>query len=718
MEALLTVRGSNQVRTQSGLARLAATFFCAVIASLPVGAASPAPPGEPAEIDVQGYGLLGNRKLERALRLLADPEERPELLDANFIEDAALILMAQLSRDGFLKPRVLARLTLADTRQMEFVWDRPVLEEPLPRPLEVRRAEFQIFEGVRYYYSDIQFQGLTVLREKDARSYFVETGALLPLKRTRIFSPDRLKRGLSSLTEVLNRRGYESAQATAEEQRDDRTGRVDVTIQVDEGQQSIVRSIRTEVYHESQEEPTDVSLLKTNVPYSRPWLQDFVQELRATNYHLGFPDTTVEVTQPAREAQGDQIEVDLLAQVRSGPKVRLGEVKFEGNEKSRESMLKRRVRLRENRLLDRIQAERGRYRLARLGSFDSVGLTYENVDENTRNVVYKLEEGKTIDFSLLFGYGSYELLRGGIELEQNNIFGRAHHARLRLVQSFRASYGTYLYSMPEFVGEDVEVFIEGSALRREEIDFTREEYGGGFGARKFLDLIQSDVRVRYSYQVLNAADRDFDPEEGLSSANVGAAILEVRHDQLDNPLYPRRGYKIFGDFELASDYLAGEVDYQRFELHLSYHQPIDEGRWLHFGLSHGAVFTVGSAAEDLPFNRRFFPGGDSSIRGFQQGEAAPRNARGKLVGAETYLFGSVEFEQSLTRQWSLVGFFDTASFARRISDYPFDENLYSVGGGIRWRTIIGPVRLEYGHNLNPRERDPAGTLQFSVGFPF
>ncbi|MHC1764191.1 MAG: outer membrane protein assembly factor [Verrucomicrobiia bacterium] len=689
-----------------------------MIASLPVGAASPAPPEDPAEIDVQGYGLLGNRKLERALRLLADPEERPELLGANFIEDAALILMAQLSRDGFLKPRVVARLTLADTRQLEFVWDRPVLDEPLPRPLEVRRAEFHIFEGVRYYYRDLQFQGLTVLREKDARSYFVETGALLPLKRTRVFSPDRLQRGLSSLTEVLNRRGYESARATAEEERDDRTGRVDVTIEVEEGQQSIVRSIRTEVYHEGREEPTDVSLLKTNVPFSRPWLQDFVQELRATNYHLGFPDTTVEVTQPTREAQDDHIEIDLLAQVRSGPKIRLGEVKFEGNKKSRESMLKRRVRLREDRLLDRIHAERGRYRLARLGIFDSVGLTYEKVDENTRDVVYKLEEGKTIDFSLLFGYGSYELLRGGIELEQNNIFGRAHHARLRLVQSFRASYGTYLYSMPEFVGEDVEVFIEGSALRREEIDFTREEYGGGLGARKFLDLIQSDVRVRYNYQVLNAADWDFDPEEGLSSANVGAAILEVRHDQLDNPLYPRRGYKIFGDFELASEYLAGDVDYQRFELHLSYHQPIDEGRWLHFGLSHGAVFTVGSAAEDLPFNRRFFLGGDSSIRGFQQGEAAPRNTDGKLVGAETYLFGSVEFEQSLTRQWSLVSFFDTASFARRISDYPFDENLYSVGGGIRWKTIIGPVRLEYGHNLNPRKSDPAGTLQFSVGFPF
>ncbi|HVR36150.1 MAG TPA: BamA/TamA family outer membrane protein, partial [Methylomirabilota bacterium] len=41
-----------------------------------------------------------------------------------------------------------------------------------------------------------------------------------------------------------------------------------------------------------------------------------------------------------------------------------------------------------------------------------------------------------------------------------------------------------------------------------------------------------------------------------------------------------------------------------------------------------------------------------------------------------------------------------------------------AGGGVRWKTIIGPARLEYGHNLNPRRHDPSGTLHFSIGFPF
>jgi outer membrane translocation and assembly module TamA len=88
------------------------------------------------------------------------------------------------------------------------------------------------------------------------------------------------------------------------------------------------------------------------------------------------------------------------------------------------------------------------------------------------------------------------------------------------------------------------------------------------------------------------------------------------------------------------------------------------------------------------------------------------------VGAETYLFGSLELEQSLTPSWSVVGFFDAVGFAEHIQNYPFNQGLYSVGGGIRWKTIIGPVRLEYGYNLNPRPHDPIGTLQFSLGFPF
>ncbi len=93
-------------------------------------------------------------------------------------------------------------------------------------------------------------------------------------------------------------------------------------------------------------------------------------------------------------------------------------------------------------------------------------------------------------------------------------------------------------------------------------------------------------------------------------------------------------------------------------------------------------------------------------------------ADGKLIGAESYLLGTVELEQALTRWLSLVAFSDNLGATRRFSQYPFDETLYSVGGGLRFRTIVGPIRLEYGHNLNRRTGDPSGTVHFSLGFPF
>ena len=89
-----------------------------------------------------------------------------------------------------------------------------------------------------------------------------------------------------------------------------------------------------------------------------------------------------------------------------------------------------------------------------------------------------------------------------------------------------------------------------------------------------------------------------------------------------------------------------------------------------------------------------------------------------MVGAETYTLGTVELEQALTPRWSVVFFSDSLGFARRIDHYPFDTGLFSIGLGLRWRTLIGPIRLEYGYNLNPRPGDPSGTVLFSLGFPF
>ncbi len=669
-----------------------------------------------AKMTISGYGLIGDLDLKRMLKSLEVRGNKRAVYNANDIEDAALILFSRVKQDGYLRPEMQATITLIDGRKQQYEW-RDTVDPPLPRPTRARKVEFKIREGVLYHYRNVSIEGIHAVTQKEARGFFVERGVLLPLKSSKVFTPQKLHRGLSSLLEILERRGYESAEiAKTNIVQNDRSGDVDVTVLVNEGPKSLVRTVTVETYFSTNAVARDVNVIKTNITFSKLWLQDFTQNLRASNYHRGYPDTTIEVSR-INQATNLTVEFDLVAKVRSGEFVKQGSVTFEGQEKTKLPLLRRRVRLHPGEPLDRIAVEQGRYRLSKLGIFDTVGMRYDAVAPHQRNVRYVLKEGKWVDVNLLFGYGSYELLRAGVEIEQYNVFGRAHRARLRLVQSFKASNADFLYTMPEFVGEDVDLFIQGNFLRREEISFTRQEYGGGAGAKTFFPAIDSELIARYNYEVLNAADIEV-VNEGPRDATVSAVIFELKHDLRDSPLNPRSGYKIYSGIELASDYLGGDVNYARFRFDASYHQPITEGNWVHLNLDHGVIGTLHGSRRDLPFNKRFFPGGDNSVRGFQFGEAAPRNQFGQIVGAETYTTGNAEFEQALTRKFSLVVFADAIGFAHSVQNYPGDEVLLSIGAGLRWQTIIGPVRLEYGYNVIKREEDPIGTLQFSIGFPF
>jgi outer membrane protein assembly complex protein YaeT len=677
---------------------------------------------KPAKLKISGYGFFGNRQLKRILNTLEGGKRKPRFFDPAFVEDAALILASRLRDDGFLTPRIAVRLILesGEAKDMDALG---LVENPLPRPLLIREAQFRIRKGEMFYYEQLSFTGLQAVKTKEARSYFVEVGSLFPRKSDRVYTPEKLKRGMANLTSALDRLGYAKAEVTTNQvQIDWENGRVRVGIEVRQGDKFIVHTVRESFFSDQEATAQTNREVTVNKPFSKIWEQDFVQGLRTNEFHQGYPDATVKLQRAGQSASNGITTMEMQAEIRSGPRVTIGNILFTGASKTRLSLLSRRVRVRRGEILDRIKVEEGRYRLVQLGSFDAVDLTYEPPAALTRDIHYSLKEGKTIDVSLLFGYGSYELLRAGVELENYNIWGLAHHTRLKLVQSFKASSADFTYTAPELVGHDVDLFINGNGLRREEVSFTREEYGGGFGGHKYFHEYATDATLRYNYQILNAAQVPGllgAGGEGSTNTSVGAIIADLKHDRRDNPLYPRRGYKIFGNLEVASDYLGGEANYERFDLAASWHTSLGGGRYLSIGLNHAAVFVSGDAAKNLPFNKRFFPGGENSIRGYSEDEASPRDpVTGKIVGAESFGLASVELEQNLTPKLSLVLFSDSLGLAHRIKNYPFDTELYSVGGGLRYKTLVGPVRLEYGHNLNPRPKDPSGTLQFSIGFPF
>ena len=260
-------------------------------------------------------------------------------------------------------------------------------------------------------------------------------------------------------------------------------------------------------------------------------------------------------------------------------------------------------------------------------------------------------------------------------------------------------------------------YLSAKALRREEISFTREEGSASVGLRRLFPDTAQQVGVHYAFELLSAvsAPAEYSVEGRTKSASVG---VDWQVERRDNQLMPRRGYHATAGAEVALPEFGGDAYYARAWATASYHRPLWNGGFAHLGLTHGVAAPPNGDPTKLPFNRRYFPGGENTVRGYREGGASPLNELGQQIGAESSLIWNLEVEQLITSSISIVGFVDGAGVTPDIAHYPFDEVLWSVGGGLRWRSVIGPVRLEYGHNLNPRPFDPSGTLQLSLGYPF
>lgn len=671
-----------------------------------------------AGLHVRGLNWLANRKAEHQLKLLLGAQQGATL-DAAALEDAALVLLGSVNDEGYLEPGLTVEFTGADGQPAHYPLDAQ-LDHPLPRPLAVTEATLRLVRGHRFSLEEITFTGLLSMTEKEARAFFVGENTLIPLASERLYSPGRLQQAMGNLEEALRQQGYAEAAVTAGPVLiDHEKGKVRAHIIVQEGRRWQVTGLEFSLTDGSGA-PAGLAAGRTGQPWASLWRQDAVTAIRRWYYIRGHPDVQVKFTPKAADAADGTKAVTVFAAVTPGPEVRVGAVRFTGNRYTSEAMLRRLVQGLPGELLNPILFDNSQARISQLGVFHQVSLSYDPSDATTRDVVYDVTEGRRQEINLLAGYGSYEQLRAGVEWRHYNLFGQAHTDSLKLVQSMKSSEGNYVYTVPSLFGTTIDGSAQLFGLRRQELAFLREEYGANVSLLFPLRSLGVSLTTGYTFKHVRAADSVLATRATDAKAvNVATAQVGVVRDRRDNPLRPHKGYHLRLQLESAARELGSEVVYQQMVLGGSYHTAWGNGRWLHMGLSQGLVTTLGAPDNSpLPVGVLFFPGGDGSIRGYRKGEAAPRGPDGLFTGAKAYTQFNLELEQALTSKWSAVVFADALGTAARLANFPFSEKLYSVGLGLRYQTVIGPVRLEYGHNLNPRAFDPSGTLLLSIGYPF
>jgi outer membrane protein assembly factor BamA len=136
---------------------------------------------------------------------------------------------------------------------------------------------------------------------------------------------------------------------------------------------------------------------------------------------------------------------------------------------------------------------------------------------------------------------------------------------------------------------------------------------------------------------------------------------------------------------------------------------------LAFGARAGVVADVGGTG--IPIDERFFNGGGTTVRSFGERELGPRD-RGNPIGGQYFSVFNAEYTFPIYGELQLAVFADAGNLVADASDAGFSDMRYAVGLGLRYQLPIGPLRIDYGVNPNPKDDEAFGAFHFSFGFAF
>jgi translocation and assembly module TamA len=323
----------------------------------------------------------------------------------------------------------------------------------------------------------------------------------------------------------------------------------------------------------------------------------------------------------------------------------------------------------------------------------------------------------------VFGVGvSYSSIDGGT-LEgywtHRNLFGRAE--RLRIEGHVRRIAGTdpddfdYLaaaqFTRPGVLTPDTDFVTRIEALRENPDAFDRRSVSARAGlTHRFSPQLAGEASVQVERSRIDDAfgERDF-----LLASLPGELTYDSRDEQLD----PKEGLRAtlfaepFHDFEGGTSALRtrGQIS--------SYWALDSAGRFVLAGrLAAGAV--AGAALRDIPSDRLFLAGGGGSVRGYEFQGIGVRLPTGELVGGRSLIEASAELRARVTDQIGIVPFVDVGAVNDDIVP-DFSEDLrVGVGVGLRYHTVLGPIRLDVAVPLDPQPGDPDFALYVGIGQAF
>ncbi len=636
----------------------------------PREAAPPRPPPFPVAIEGADPPLL--LEARRELTAFAEHGQRPA--DA---ADAASAMEAHLRGQGYARARV------------EFA-------------IEPLRLLFRVQRGPRAYLHSLAFEGAKSFPEEEFAHLFAFGGAGEPL-----FVIAQVEAAVAELEHFYLLRGFCRVRVAVERVAwDAERTEADVTVSIDEGLRYEVARVEFLGI-----EPVDLGLV--GHPYHARLPVEAAASLRRTLLDEGYQRCEIDGSAEADDATG---AVVLRFAVRKGPQVRVGEVRFEGNEKTKTRFLRRRAALHEGDRLDQKALDGATTDLYRTGLFTSVRPRLSDAGDDVSDVSFDLKEALARSIDLEIGYGSYELVRGAARLTDRNFLGLGRTLTAEINGSVRGGGVDLAVTDPYLLGARNVLEVETGFLYREEPSFDLQSFHSSLLVKREISRIWS-ARGGYSFRDEQATNVkvpiDAEAEGFIRTAGL---VLGVTRDTRDSAFLPSTGTLWQAGLLWSSPALGADLDFIELDTQVAKFFRLRPGTVLGISGRFRARHILDDLA-DLPIQQRYFLGGATTVRSFYEDQLGPTE-NGEPRGGLTAVEASAELRQRLRGELYGAAFFDYGTVdieGFSVRSLPG----FAIGVGARYYLPVGPIRFDVAYNPGQLfAADARWAFQLAFGFSF
>jgi outer membrane protein insertion porin family len=494
-----------------------------------------------------------------------------------------------------------------------------------------------------------------------------------------------------------------------------------------------LRTVGTLALEGARAVPREVLLeglsLASGGPYHPRLLDESLALLRKRYADRGFDEAQVSAS-TTWNAAGDQVAV--VFHVLEGVQAVADRVVVRGNERTRTDVILRATAVRPGEPLHPERVLGIQRRLYDLGVFSRVDVELLRDAPFTagRDVVVRVEEGRSRRLSYGLGYDSEDGARGLLLLSQGNLFGRAMLGQLDLRLGQRTSSARLSFRQPTLGDWPVPISYSVYYQDEDSSRFVGRIRGTRVEATRLFRPLRLDLL--YNYRIVDgAAQAGNEDDRTLSNVAISSLTPSLFVDRRDDPVDPRRGWSSLLQLEYAFPALSADEEFGKLFLqqtgHLSLPWP---GHVLAASARVGAIEDLsgdtGSAGGALPFNpippvERFFAGGRSTHRAFPRDDLGVpgQTLDGRQgVGGNGLLLANLDWRFPITGSFGGVVFADWGNVWHDWRDIDPAEGRLGAGFGLRYLSPVGPLRVEIGWNLDRQGRESPFAVFVSLGNPF